>query len=51
MDSSYETNEARISENQVDWHLVNDDEFLGELDIFIDIFAQQDLQADDDHVE
>ena len=44
LDSPYEADE---SENQVDWHLLNDDEFSGELDIFIDIFAQQDLQADE----
>ena len=49
LDSPYETNEARISEKQVDWHLVNNDEISGELDIFIDIFAQQGLQANDDH--
>ena len=44
LDSPYEANE---SENQVDLHLLNDDEFTGVLDIFIDIFAQQDLQADE----
>ena len=33
----------RISENQVDWYLLNDDQFSRVLDIFIDIFAQQDL--------
>ena len=50
LDSTYEASE-RISENQVDWHLLNDDEFSGELDIFIDIFAQQDLQADDENID
>ena len=46
LDSSYEAHE-RIAENLVDWHLVNDDKFFGELDIFIDIFAQQDSQDDE----
>ena len=48
LDLPYEADE---SENQVDWHLLNDDEFSGELDIFIDIFAQQDLQADDENID
>ena len=47
LDLPYEPSEARISKNQSDWHLLNDDEFLGELDILINIFVQQDLQADD----
>ena len=29
----------RIFENQVDWHLLNNDQFSRELDILIDIFA------------
>ena len=37
----------RISKNQVDWRLLNDDQFSRELDIFIDIFAQEDLQDDE----
>ena len=45
LDSPYEASE-RISKNQVDWHLLNDDQFFGELDIFIDTFVQQDLQDD-----
>ena len=44
LDSPYEADESK---NQIDWHLLNDDEFTGELDIFIDIFSQQDLQADE----
>ena len=46
LDLPYEANESK---NQVDWHLLNDDEFSRELDIFIDIFAQQDLQDDDEY--
>ena len=44
LDASNEVD--RIFENQVDWHLLNNDQFSRELDMFIDIFAQQDLQDD-----